>query len=81
MDSNERQRRRELELRRENEKKDLEVERTIGERPLEGLAGGHTTWTGEQDDAERSAHDGDEQASRRRSEQQVEDIPEEPDPS
>ena len=80
MDSNERQRRRELERRRENEKKDLEVESTIGERPLEGLAGGHTTWTGEQADRERSAHEGDEEASRRRSEEQVDAIPDPPSP-
>ncbi len=41
----ERQRLRELEL------KDLEVEANRGPRPLEGFAGGHTTWTGQQDDA------------------------------
>jgi hypothetical protein len=74
MDSNEKQRQRELELRRENEKKDLEVERTIGERPLEGLSGGHTTWTSEQNDtaADReAAHGRDEEKSRRRSEDQI----------
>jgi hypothetical protein len=71
MDSNEKQRRRELRLRRENERKDLEVERTIGPRPLEGLSGAHTTWTGEQDDRQRGAHSGDEEASRRASEAQI----------
>ena len=76
MDSNEKQRRRELELRRAGEEKDLEVERTIGERPLEGLAGGHTSWTGEQDDtAAREVHGDDERASRERSEEQVRRIP------
>jgi hypothetical protein len=75
MDSNEKQRQRELAARRENERKDLEVERTIGERPLEGLSGGHTTWTGEQDDAARDAHADDEAVSRQRSEAQVERIP------
>ncbi|HET7755356.1 MAG TPA: hypothetical protein VFK85_15715 [Anaeromyxobacteraceae bacterium] len=73
MDSNEKQRQRELDLRRENEKKDLEVERTIGPRPLEGMSGGHTTWTGEQNDAERSAHSHDEERSRRASEEQIPD--------
>jgi len=76
MDSNEKQRRRELELRRENEKKDLEVERAAGARPLEGLAGGHTTWTGAQDDrAAPEVHGGDEEASRKRSEEQLKRIP------
>ena len=49
---------------REKEKKDLEVERNRGPRPLEGLSsGGHTTWTGQQDDAaaaEVHAHDAEE---------------------
>jgi hypothetical protein len=76
MDSNEKQRCRELELRRENEKKDLEVERTPGPRPLEGFAGGHTTWTGSQDDAAAPfVHGNDEDAARERSEEQVERIP------
>jgi hypothetical protein len=70
------QRQRELELRRENEKKDLEVERTIGERPLEGLSGAHTSWTDEQDDSQREVHADDEARSRRASERQ---IPPEPD--
>jgi hypothetical protein len=70
-DSNERQRERELARRRENELKDLEVERRHGERPLEGLSGAHTTWTGEQDDAQRADHEDDEARSREASEQQV----------
>ncbi len=35
---------------RELEAKDLEVESARGPRPLEGYAGGHTTWTGKQAD-------------------------------
>lgn len=45
---------------REEESKDLEVESQRGPRPLEGFAGGHTTWTSKQDDeaaAEVHAHD------------------------
>ncbi len=72
MDSNERQRRREIALRREQEEKDLETEATIGPRPLEGFSGAHTTWTGEQDDAAAGeVHGDDEQESRKRSERQV----------
>lgn len=72
MDSNEKQRRREHDLRREQEEKDLETERTIGQRPLEGFSGGHTSWTGEQDDAaSREVHGSDERISRARSEAQV----------
>ena len=46
------QREREQERRRlkEEEAKDLEVETHHGMRPLEGYAGGHTTWSGQQDD-------------------------------
>ncbi len=76
MDSNERQRRRELELRREQEKKDLETERTIGPRPLEGLSHAHPSWTEEQDDrAAPEVHGGDETAARRRSERQIPEKP------
>lgn len=76
MDSNEKQRRRELELRREQEKKDLETERTIGRRPLEGLSAAHTTWTGDQDDrAASETYGDDERASRERSERQIPKIP------
>lgn len=79
-DPNERQLQHELEERREREKKDLEVERTIGPRPLEGLSGGgHTTWTDEQDEREAArVHGHDEQKSRELSEGQVtgtEDAP------
>jgi hypothetical protein len=35
---------------RELEEKDEEVSTYYGARPLEGFAGGHTTWTGRQDD-------------------------------
>jgi hypothetical protein len=64
-------RQRERELRKENERKDLEVEETHGERPLEGLSSAPTTWTQEQDDAARGAHGRDEEASRERSATQV----------
>jgi hypothetical protein len=46
-----REREQERQRLREQEEKDLEVEARRGPRPLEGFAGGHTTWTGEQDDA------------------------------
>jgi hypothetical protein len=75
MNSDEMQRQRELELRRENEKKDLEVERTIGERPLEGLSGAHTSWTDQQDDKQRAVHEDDEARSRRASEEQIPSVP------
>jgi hypothetical protein len=67
-----RMRERELERRRENELKDLEVEEDRGERPLEGLSGAQgTTWTDQQDDSQRSVHERDEEASRERSRAQV----------
>lgn len=76
MDSNEKQRRRELELRRVQEEKDLETERTIGKRPLEGFSGGHTSWTGDQDDAAaREVYANDERISRARSKAQVPKLP------
>ena len=57
---------------RELEAKDLEVEAERGPRPLEGFAGGHTTWTGRQDDAAAAEeHARDEEASRTESEAQV----------
>ncbi|HEX9399182.1 MAG TPA: hypothetical protein VF912_03640 [Anaeromyxobacter sp.] len=75
-DPEERLRERELERRRENELKDLDVEETPGERPLEGLSGAEgTTWTPEQDDRQRSVHEGDEAASRARSRAQVPPAP------
>jgi hypothetical protein len=55
-----RERQQERERLRQQEVKDLEVEAHRGPRPLEGFAGGHTTWTGKQDDeaaAEIHAHD------------------------
>jgi len=58
-----REREQERQRLRELEAKDLEVEATRGPRPLEGFAGGHTTWTGKQDDeaaAEVHAHDAEE---------------------
>jgi hypothetical protein len=71
-------RERELERRRENEEKDLEVERQTGPRPLEGFSGAHTSWTGEQDDAPAGEeHGDDERKSRERSERQVEAVPRE----
>jgi hypothetical protein len=45
-----REREQERQRLREQEQKDLEVEAHRGPRPLEGFAGGHTTWTGQQDD-------------------------------
>ncbi|MFY0563342.1 hypothetical protein ACN28E_05815 [Archangium lansingense] len=55
-----RERQQERERLRELETKDLEVESQRGSRPLEGYAGGHTTWASKQDDeaaAEVHAHD------------------------
>lgn len=70
-------RERELERRRENELKDLEVENEHGERPLEGFShASGTTWTDEQDDSQRSVHEHDEEASRARSKAQVPPKPE-----
>ena len=67
---------RELERRRKNELEDIEVEETHGERPLEGLSHAQgTTWTREQDDTQRSVHEGDEAASRAASRAQVPPAP------
>ncbi|NOK18110.1 hypothetical protein [Corallococcus carmarthensis] len=64
---------------REEEKKDLEVEAHRGARPLEGFAGGHTTWTGDQDDeAAARVHAGDAEASWEASERQARLEPAEP---
>jgi hypothetical protein len=69
-------REREIERRRENELKDLEVEETHGDRPLEGLSHAPgTTWTPDQDDSQRSAHDHDEAEARERSRAQVPEPP------
>ncbi|MRI89293.1 hypothetical protein FGE12_14145 [Aggregicoccus sp. 17bor-14] len=58
---------------REKELKDLEVERNRGPRPLEGLSsGGHTTWTGQQDDrAAAEVHGHDREDAEAASEEQV----------
>ncbi|WP_426754572.1 hypothetical protein [Myxococcus sp. Y35] len=73
------QREREEERRRlrEEETKDLEVESHRGPRPLEGYAGGHTTWTGQQDDdSARRVHARDADASWEASERQARLEPE-----
>ena len=72
-----RMRERELERRRENELKDLEVEREHGERPLEGLSGAQdTTWTREQDEQQADAvHGHDEERSVEASRAQVPPAP------
>lgn len=75
MDPTNRQRERELARRRENELEDLEVEDRHEERPLEGLSAAPTTWTPDQDDGARSAHEHDEEESRKRSEEQVPPAP------
>jgi hypothetical protein len=49
-----RERERERQRLREQELKDQDVEAHRGSRPLEGFAGGHTTWTGQQEGAEDS---------------------------
>jgi hypothetical protein len=59
-----REREQERQRLREQERKDLEVEAQRGPRPLEGFAGGHTTWTGQQDDeAAAQMHAQDDEAS------------------
>ncbi len=69
---NQEENQRDLARRREQELADLETERTVGPRPLEGFSGGHTTWTAEQDERDAGAvHGGDEKRSRELSEQQV----------
>ncbi len=67
-----REREQERQRLRELEAKDLEVESRRGPRPLEGFAGGHTTWASKQDDeaaTEFHAHDAEE--SSEESEEQV----------
>jgi hypothetical protein len=73
---------------REQEESDLKVEAQRGPRPLEGFAGGHTTWTGQQDDkaaAQVHARDAEEswQASERQArlepEPQLRDVDEDED--
>jgi hypothetical protein len=73
-----REREQERQRLREQETKDLEVEAQRGPRPLEGFAGGHTTWTGQQDDAAASqVHARDAEASWEASERQARLEPEE----
>ncbi|MBN8468667.1 hypothetical protein JYJ95_19315 [Corallococcus exiguus] len=76
----EHEREQERERLREQEQKDLAVESHRGARPLEGYAGGHTTWTGDQDDeAAARVHAGDAEASQEASERQARLEPPEPD--
>lgn len=79
-----REREQERQRLREQEEKDLEVEARRGARPLEGFAGGHTTWTGLQDDeaaAQVHARDADEswQASERQARLEPEPNQRDPD--
>ena len=72
-----REREQERQRLREQEQKDLEVEAQRGPRPLEGFAGGHTTWTGQQDDEAASrVHARDAAASWEASERQARLDPE-----
>ncbi len=72
-----REREQERQRLREQEQKDLEVEAQRGPRPLEGFAGGHTTWTGQQDDeAASQVHAQDAEASWEASERQARLEPE-----
>lgn len=72
-----REREQERQRLREQEEKDLDVEAQRGPRPLEGYAGGHTTWTGQQDDeAAARVHAGDAEASWEASERQARLEPE-----
>jgi hypothetical protein len=72
-----REREQERERLREQEEKDLEVEGRRGPRPLEGFAGGHTTWTGQQDDeAAARVHARDAEESWQASERQAHLEPE-----
>lgn len=66
------ERERERQRLRELEAKDLEVEATRGPRPLEGYAGGHTTWASKQDDeAAAEVHANDARDSWEESREQV----------
>lgn len=72
-----REREQERQRLREQEEKDLKVEASRGPRPLEGFAGGHTTWTGAQDDeAAGRVHARDAEESWRASERQARLEPE-----
>ena len=72
-----RMRERELERRRENELKDLDVEADHSQRPLEGLSRAtDTTWTREQDDSEaEKVHGHDEERSEALSRSQIPRAP------
>ena len=71
----EKERERERERLRNEEQKDLEVENNRGPRPLEGFAGGHTSWTASQDDEEAAkVHADDDAKARKLSEEQVERL-------
>jgi hypothetical protein len=66
------EREQERERLRKQEELDLEVEARRGPRPLEGFAGGHTTWTGQQDDeAAARVHARDAEESWKASERQA----------
>jgi hypothetical protein len=72
-----REREQERQRLRDQEQKDLEVESQRGPRPLEGFAGGHTTWTGLQDDeAGAQVHARDAEESWQASERQARLEPE-----
>ncbi|MDY7229710.1 hypothetical protein [Hyalangium rubrum] len=72
-----REREQERERLRDQEQQDLKVEAQRGTRPLEGFAGGHTTWTGQQDDeAAAQVHARDAQESLEASERQARLEPE-----
>ncbi|WP_426736102.1 hypothetical protein [Myxococcus faecalis] len=77
-----REREQERQRLREQEQRDLEVEAHRGPRPLEGYAGGHTTWASAQDDAEAAiVHANDAEQSWEASQRQarLEPEPEDPD--
>ena len=66
-----RQREQERQRLRELEAKDLDVETRRGPRPLEGFAGGHTTWTGKQLDEDTAAEEPGAEARRSPSESEA----------
>ncbi|MGC3997774.1 MAG: hypothetical protein QM767_09895 [Anaeromyxobacter sp.] len=67
---------RDLERRRVQEERDLETEQDHSERPLEGLSGGPTTWTQDQDEAQAEVvHGDDEKRSVEASREQIPVVP------
>ncbi|ATB30499.1 hypothetical protein [Melittangium boletus] len=58
---------------RDLEARDLEVEATRGARPLEGFAGGHTTWSSQQDDRAATEVFGQDEERRTREEPEEEE--------